>query len=232
MISKRLRMPLIVLLAAMALAANPLTQQEPKYLEPASIDFMAILPNPPTDDSAQTRAELDEILSLQASRTPEQVSRIKAEHSITPAAFAHLIGPTFDFKTHPITDALLHQVTVDSRSVTEEAKAHWNRTRPYDLDPAVQPAVDKPGNASYPSGHATLSCTWAIVLQQLFPEKKSELLARADEIGADRVIAGVHYRSDVAAGKKLGQAIAAKLLASKSFQSDLEAARKELSATK
>lgn len=232
MISKRFRMPLIVLLAGMALAANAATNLTTKYVAQASVDFKAILQNPPADNLTQTRRELDEILSIQASRTPQQVTRVKSESKFTLAAFDYVIGPTFDFKTYPLTESLLNQVAVDVKSVTEEAKAHWDRTRPYDLDPAVKPAVDKPGNASYPSGHATLGYAWAIVLEQLFPEKKTELLIRADEIGLDRIIAGVHYHSDVVAGKKLGEAIAVRILKSEVFQSDLAAAKKELSERK
>jgi acid phosphatase (class A) len=232
MTSKQLRTPLIVLFAAIALAASPTTKHGSKYLAPASIDFKAILSNPPANDSAQTRAELEEILSMQASRTPEQVARVQAESTLTLAAFTSVIGPAFDSKPHPLTDALLSQVELETGPIVDEAKKHWDRTRPYVLAPAVKPAIDKPSNGSYPSGHATRAFTWAIALQQLFPEKKTELLARAEEIGVDRIIAGVHYRSDVTAGKKLGEAIAAKILKSKVFQADLAGARKELNAKK
>jgi acid phosphatase (class A) len=94
-----------------------------------------------------------------------------------PALFAPLIGPTFDFEKHPHTFTPLRQVEVDTKAVLERAKRHWARTRPYVLDPAIDPAVDKPHTASYPSTDAAIVSAWAVVLQQLFPEKKSELLA-------------------------------------------------------
>jgi acid phosphatase (class A) len=221
-------MPLVVLLAAMALTACLTTKHGPKYIEPDTVDFQAILPNPPANGSKQTRAELNDLLVIQASRTPEQVSRARAESPPRPELFAPLIGPTFDFEKHPHTYNLLRQVEVDTKAVAERAKRHWARTRPYILDPAIDPAVDKPSSTSYPSTDAAIASAWAVVLQQLFPEKKSELLARANEIGFDRIVAGVHYHSDVVAGGRLGQAIAAKILESKLFQSDLAVARKEL----
>ena len=42
------------------------------------------------------------------------------------------------------------------------------------------------------------------------------------------MIAGVHYRSDVDAGAKLGKAIGEKLLESAALQKDLAAARQEV----
>jgi acid phosphatase (class A) len=229
---KRFRLPLIVLLGAMVLVANPGAEAGMKYLAAGSVDFKAILQNPPANDSAQTRKEIDEILEFQASRTPEDVARVRSEMGISQALFNEVIKQGFDFKAHPVTDAFLTQVQADTQAIIDEAKAHWARPRPYNVDPAVQPAADRPGNPSYPSGHAAIGRMFGIVLQQLFPDKKSKLMARGDEIGLDRVIAGVHYRSDVVAGRKLGDAIAAKLLKSKAFQTDLAAAKKELSAKK
>ena len=67
-----------------------------------------------------------------------------------------------------------------------------------------------------------------MVLGELFPAKKAELLERAKEIGLDRMIAGVHYPNDVEAGTKLGRAIGEKLIASAAFQKDAETARQEI----
>jgi acid phosphatase (class A) len=47
------------------------------------------------------------------------------------------------------------------------------------------------------------------VLARMLPEKRDELYARIADYGHSRMIAGVHYRSDIDAGKVLGSAIAA-----------------------
>jgi acid phosphatase (class A) len=228
MTANLLRRPLILLFAAMALAGCITPIHGPKYIDPATFDFKAILPEPPANDSEQTRAELRQILSLQASRTPEQLARVKAESTLTLAAFAPVIGASFDFNKHPVTRTLLRQLELDTTLVVNRAKRHWARTRPYDLEPAINPVVDRLASTAYPAGHPAIAFAWATVLQELFPGKKVELMARANEIGVDRIIAGVHYRSDIAAGRKLGQAIAVKVRMSGAFQDDLAAARKEL----
>ncbi len=55
-------------------------------------------------------------------------------------------------------------------------------------------------------------------------------MARADDFAFHRVVAGVHYPSDVEAGEHAGTALAAFLLASPTFQPDYAEARQELRA--
>ena len=57
------------------------------------------------------------------------------------------------------------------------------------------------------------------------------LLARADEFARNRIVAGVHYPTDVEAGKVAGTAIAASLFACPAFQAEEAAAIPELRRT-
>jgi hypothetical protein len=68
---------------------------------------------------------------------------------------------------------------------------------------------------------------WSRILAEIFPEKKERLLKRGLQVGEDRVIAGIHFPSDVAAGQKLGDAIADKLLADPQFNEALKQAKAE-----
>jgi hypothetical protein len=52
------------------------------------------------------------------------------------------------------------------------------------------------------------------------------------EIGWDRVVAGVHFPSDVYAGQVLGRALAQALLNNETFREQLELAKKEHSSHK
>ena len=61
----------------------------------------------------------------------------------------------------------------------------------------------------YPSGHANAGYTIAIVLAQMVPEKRAEIFARAQAFALNRVIGGVHFRSDIEAGRLSGTLIAA-----------------------
>ena len=202
------------------------------YIAPTAIDLKKLLPSPPADGSAETKAEIDLILQKQQARTPEEVARIKSEVKIQAFVFADLLGPWFAEKNLPLTAALFKNVDEDAHPVIASGKAFWNRPRPPLQDKRVQPPIDIPTNASYPSGHSTVSELYAQILAQLMPDLKDELLQRGRLIGDDRVLAGVHFPSDVAAGKILGDALFAKFMASDAFQADLAKAKAEVAAAR
>ena len=87
-------------------------------------------------------------------------------------------------------------------------------------------------NASYPSGHAMAGWAWGLVLGELAPGKASGLLEAGRAIGDSRVICGVHYLSDVEAGRMLGAAMVAREHATPAFRADFAAAKAELAKTK
>jgi membrane-associated phospholipid phosphatase len=68
---------------------------------------------------------------------------------------------------------------------------------------------------------------WAVILVKFTPSLEEQLLARGAQIGRDRVIAGVHFPTDVAAGQKLGVAIARQIMATSAFRRDLRRAKAE-----
>ena len=68
---------------------------------------------------------------------------------------------------------------------------------------------------------------WATLLSEMFPEHKEELIKLGKQYGDDRVIAGMHYPSDIAAGQKLGEAIAKKMVGNYEFKVALEKAKQE-----
>jgi acid phosphatase (class A) len=71
-----------------------------------------------------------------------------------------------------------------------------------------------------------------LILAELAPDLKEAILARGLQIGDDRVIAGVHFPSDVDAGHALAHDIFAKLMASPAFQADLAKAKAEVAAAR
>ncbi|HRD45355.1 MAG TPA: phosphatase PAP2 family protein, partial [Caulobacter sp.] len=87
-------------------------------------------------------------------------------------------------------------------------------------------------NGSYPSGHSLIGYSWGLVLAELVPERATELTARGREFGDSRVICGVHWQSDVDAGRVLAAALVARLHAEAAFQADLATARSEIEAAR
>jgi len=146
--------------------------------------------------------------------------------------FKNVLGPWFTKKNLPITAALFGRVDATEHPVIDSAKKDWSRPRPFSQDKRVHPPIDLPKNASYPSGHSTVGDLDALILAELAPDLKEAILARGLQIGDDRVIAGVHFPSDVDAGHTLANALFAKLTASPAFQADLAQAKAEIAAAR
>lgn len=201
--------------------------QPGKYLALSDVDYVALLPDPPKVGSPYARGELELVLAMQKQATPADIERANSEDKMTPRIFADVLGESFSEEKFPATFAWLNQAAVDSREVTEAAKAHWARPRPCDLDKRIQAKVGKPKYEAYPSGHSTRAIMWADLLSEIYPEQAEALRARARVAGMDRILAGLHYPSDVSAGFALGEALAIKMKANPACQEDLAAARGE-----
>jgi acid phosphatase (class A) len=129
----------------------------------------------------------------------------------------------------------LQRIELDARTVGTPPKNHFNRTRPLigdDRPVCVKREDWMTTNASYPSGHAMTGWAWGLVLGELAPAKASGLLEAGREIGQSRVVCGVHYLSDVEAGRLLGAAMVAAEHAKPTFRADFAAAKAELARAK
>lgn len=85
----------------------------------------------------------------------------------------------------------------------------FDRARPSVADPTVIALIGLPGDASFPSGHATSAFAAAGVVMALHPALRAPALALAALVALSRVYLGVHHPVDVLAGALLGAAIAA-----------------------
>jgi acid phosphatase (class A) len=198
------------------------------YVDFKGTPLRQLLGDPPTNDSPQTKAELEEILEWQRTRTPEQVVRARAEAQLTPYIFSDVLGSWFNRENLPATDALLKKTQADLRKILDQGKNLWNRPRPTMQDSRVRPAIEVLRDSAYPGGHATVGTCLGLILAELAPTHRKEILERAELIGQDRVIAGVHYSSDIVAGNKLGAYVAERLLEDAGFRKELAKARQEL----
>jgi acid phosphatase (class A) len=197
------------------------------FLQPGAVDFKSLLTPPPANDSVQTHDELNWMLELQNTRTPAQIARAKIEVNLNPFLFNNVLGSWFNPDDLPYTSWLLQQAGYDTGAIDSAAKKYFRRPRPYTLDPRLKPCVHLETSASYPSGHSAQSVVWGIILSDMFPERRDAIMARAYQIGDDRVLGGVHFPSDVAAGHVIGFAVAEELLANPQFQADLQKAKQE-----
>ncbi|MCT2580360.1 hypothetical protein P3C33_24360 [Mesorhizobium sp. P16.1] len=105
------------------------------------IDLTMILPPPPANDSAETKAELGEVLTLQVTRTPEMEKRAIADAEEDVWRFADVMGPKFSKETLPKFSAFFDRVVATEGAVVDPAKDVWKRPRPHQLSDLVKPAV-------------------------------------------------------------------------------------------
>jgi acid phosphatase (class A) len=219
---------LLLLASLSSLAADP----KFTFVDARSIDLSRLLAPPPADSSEVTRAELEAMLMIQERRSDAQKAQALADNEVSLARFSEAVGSTKSLKDVPLplTNALLKKVQSDSSPVVGAGKEAFNRPRPYALEKRLEPVVPLPGGASYPSGHATWAYLTALVLADMVPERRLQILARADEYARNRVIAGVHYPSDVEAGRMTATIFTAFLFASPHYASERGAAAKELRA--
>lgn len=212
---------LIVGSAAQAEDAQP-------FITNKDVDLTMILPPPPANDSAQTKAELGEVLTLQVTRTSEMVASAVADAEENVWRFADVMGPKFNKETLPKFSAFFDRVVATEGAVVDPAKDVWKRPRPHQLSDLVKPAVKLSNSGSWPSGHATVGTMMGIILSDMVPEKRAEIMARASKYAHNRVVGGIHFASDVEMGRISGSVIAAVLLNRDDFKAEYEVARAEL----
>ncbi len=188
-------------------------------------------PPPPTDDSAAGKADLQAELDAQKNRTPAQIAEAQLDQGYSVALFTNAITPPITPATDPELFAFFDRLNKQIGEVVTDSKEHFHRLRPYQEYPAIH-SLFGAGGFSYPSGHATHSYAFAVILGQLFPDRAAAFLERARLISQSRVDAGVHYETDIREGEVLGKEIAKELMAKPAFMTELNAAKAELAAKK
>jgi acid phosphatase (class A) len=168
------------------------------------------------------------VLAIQSSRTKVQVERALADATAGTFGFGDVLGPNFTLERMPNVAALFDKVRHDADNALSAGKGIWDRKRPFDASGDVKPVGERPAGSSYPSATSTIAYLTAILLANMIPEKRVQLFARGRQLGARRVVLGVHFPSDVEAGRRAATAIATALLQDEHFLHDFTLATVEL----
>ncbi len=144
---------------------------------------------------------------LRRDRAPEILSQIKGIE-----LFFGALTP-FHPERHHFTLELLEAFYRALVSAEMRIKHALAVPRPVEFSPQIMPMIQTPGHGSFPAGHASESFMVATVISALMGEAQSryagwdDKLARlAARISVNRVIAGMHFPIDLAAGLVLGLA--------------------------
>lgn len=254
--SRMCQAAVVALFIAAGTNAPALALSDKPYVTLEQLDAIALLAPPPAHDSLQQKRDLDQVLALQKSRTPEQIARAQAGGDL--GGFGAVLGEKFTTANLPATAAFIRKVSRETAAAVDRVKDCWQRPRPFIASKDVKPAegsfenmMMKPGAAventaphgsgspckapetnpaasySYPSGGANAGMTTAILLANIVPEKRNEIFARAWDAGENRVVLGVHWPSDIGGGKIIATAMIAVMMQNPAFKTDLATARAE-----
>jgi membrane-associated phospholipid phosphatase len=181
-------------------------------------------PGPPLAyDSPEKKAELDEIKNFK--RTPitnntasfwehavgglrahqywnEQLSKKSLEYRLD-------ASPPRAARTFALPWVTLFDVGI---ACWDGKYAYW-AIRPFMLDPEVKTVVATPNHPSYPAAHACTSIAMARMMGYLFPRDAEVYAALGEQAAESRIWAGIHYRSDINAGRELALKVTDKVIA-------------------
>jgi acid phosphatase (class A) len=220
--------------AAVALASGAtawwLARETPGYLDGDSRAFVALFAPPPARGSLQERRELDVLLALQRARTPSEVAAAQADRKTEISRFAGALGMDEpEMSRLPHLRHLAESVEDAVRPYVRAAKDHFRRLRPQEVEPAMQPCIGNvKGDLSYPSGHANYGYVMGYLLSDMVPERRTQLQTRAAEFARQRMVCGVHFPSDIDAGRIGAVWLVNELRRNPQFTSDRRAAAQEL----
>ena len=218
----RRRLAIACLFASLAASVLPAPAKDtaiaPYYLPAGTVDLTQLLAPPPNLDSPLERYDQKKIAEALAQRTNADMLQVATDKHRSIFVFSSVLGKPFSAANLPLTAALFRHVGADTETLVAQAKAHFARPRP--------PGAPQT-HGSYPSGHAAFAACSAVLLSQMVPEKRDGLFARASIFAESRIVAGVHYPSDVEAGWISGTVIAAALMRQPRFETDFAVATAE-----
>ena len=172
-------------------------------------------PAPP--DRGATRSEIDTLRGLAAGRDAAALDQVSYWDSGAPGyrwneiAIAQGLKDGIAIAVYRVL-ALVNVAIYDATIAAWDAKYIYNRPRPSDADPTLTTVVPNPPSPAYPSEHAAAAGAASAVLAYLFPKDAQSFIDKAEMAGQSRLLAGVEYPSDVAAGLELGRAVAARVI--------------------
>ncbi len=221
---------LTALLACLAACASH--SPSPTYVRPDRTYYLSRatiiipgLPPPPLPGTPMDSQELRILKQWQENRTPAQCAQARAESR---GDYRELFADHSPFPTDPpaTVSEFFRRVLNDLDYTVGALKDRYQRPRPFLRGVGLTPCINKIGGYSYPSGHAVNARVFALILADLAPTRREEFLTRSDRAALNRVISGVHYPSDITAGKLVGEELYQEFRKSCVFRSDLESLRK------
>ncbi len=195
-----------------------------------------LLPPPPQTGSAALDLDLEisemYLKSDDSIRWRQAQIDANLDFPVSIDSFAVVLDTEISLETAPYLYLLLNRVVADASASTAAGKIYYKRLRPFlvNKQPTCDPESESylRNSGAYPSGHAAIGWTWALILSELFPDQANAILKRGREFGESRVVCNLHWYSDVEEGRTMGSATVAALHGNEKFIHDLEKAKQEV----
>jgi acid phosphatase (class A) len=204
------------------------------YLKPAELpNSQVFLPPPPAAGSAAMAADDEAYKSTRRLLdTPRWALATKdADLNFPNAAdtFSCALSMPISQEATPHLNMLLRRVRADASRANDKAKDLYKRQRPYLAhgDASCTPG-ERHKDDSYPSGHTSIGWAWALVLAEIAPDRADAIFGRGLAFGESRIVCGVHWKSDIDAGRVVGASVVSRLHTDPVFTAQLDLARKEI----
>jgi hypothetical protein len=171
-------------------------------------------PPPPANSSARTMHEMEEIVAALNNRSCYTDFIVFKWANEQPGRWAADIMDGlmsrygWDAPTTARAEAIFYAAMYDSLLTTWHEKFRYLRPRPTLLETGLPTVILTPKHPSYPAGHGTYVGAAVTVLQEFFPDERSEYEYLIPEVNNSRVWAGVHFRDDMIAGNVIGEQVA------------------------
>jgi acid phosphatase (class A) len=206
------------------------------YLQPDQWpNSLALLSPPPVAGSAAIAADEEQYKSTRVLRgSPRWLQASKDAELEFPKAtetYSCALAIPVSAQATPHLNMLLRRVRADASRAVDKVKDSYKRKRPFQQfgDASCTPKEDaRMKSDSYPSGHTSIGWAWALTLAEIAPDRSTEILSRGLAFGESRMICGVHWKSDIDAGRITGSATVSRLHADPVFVAQMALAKKEI----
>jgi len=223
----RLKYLIIITTLIFASTANAKYKDIKPYFK-GSIISPTLLKPPFPVGSNRYNQEIKDIIKMQENPNWDEVDAAFRERHFRPFMMAQDVIPKLERIKYPKLYHLLDRIHVTSKGVSNSAKKFWAMKRPYLASKDIDPLIAAHTSPAYPSGHTTVSYTMAHIMSQIFPNKREEFMARAEEIAQHRILVGMHFPKDIYGGRHLALLVVGALMDNKEFQKDFIKAKKEI----
>ena len=191
------------------------------------VDLDIDLPSESLNDPIFVSEEIDGLVKLKSLRDEKNLQKIFYEDSV-PFIDIFVEEELLSELESPVAIKLINMLHNEVEYFVYREAMNYKRARPSQLDKNIEPVINNPNYASYPSMFAALSYSTYLMLSELDPDHKDVYERFAKDVAFRREIAGVQYKSDTDAGFLLAEKIVAQFIKQDEVLALLEQAKYEI----